>query len=60
MSKWYDKKNCDFRKLQQERLDKINTHPTKLITQEQKRPTKLECIAELLKSLENVQKRFRE
>ena len=42
MSKWSDKKNCDFHKLQQERLDKINTHPTKLITQEQKRPTKLE------------------
>ena len=59
MSEWYDsqkKPNSDFRKLLQERLDKVNPR-RKLTAEEKRRLSKLEVIAAKLKHGENVQNR---
>ena len=59
MSEWYDsqkKPNSDFRKLLQERLNKINPR-RKLTAEEAKRLAKLEALADKLKHGENVQNR---
>jgi len=57
MSEWYDsqkKPNGNFRKLLKERIDIANPRRT-LTTQEQRRLSKLEAIAEKLRRGENVQ-----
>jgi hypothetical protein len=59
MSEWYDnqkKPASNFRKLLQERLDKVNPR-RKLSAEEEKRLSKLEAIAAKLKRGENVQNR---
>ena len=59
MSEWYDnqkKPSGDFRKLLQERIEKSNPR-RKLISEEIKRLTKLEALADKLKRGENVQNR---
>ena len=59
MSEWYNikkKPSSNFRKLLQERLDKVNPRRT-LTVEEAKRLSKLEAIAEKLKRGENVQNR---
>ena len=59
MSEWYDnekKANSNFRKLLQERLDKVNPL-RKLARYETTKLAKLEEIAERLKRGENVQNR---
>ena len=59
MSEWLDnhkKTNCNFLKLLQERIDKVNPR-RKLTTVETKRLNKLEGITEKLKRGENVQNR---
>ncbi|ABM04644.1 hypothetical protein Ping_2942 [Psychromonas ingrahamii 37] len=59
MSEWYDnqkKPASNFRKLLQERLDKVNPR-RKLSAEEEKRLSKLEAIAVKLKRGDNVQNR---
>ena len=59
MSEWYDnqkKPASNFRKLLQERLDKVNPH-RKLSAEEERRLSKLEAIVAKLKRGENVQNR---
>ena len=59
MSEWYDnrkKPNSNFRKLLRERIEKANPR-RKLTTEEAKRLTKLEALADKLKRGENVQNR---
>jgi hypothetical protein len=60
MSEWYDsqaKPSSTFRKLLQERLDKVNPRRTELTTEEAKKLAKLEGITEKLKRGENVRNR---
>lgn len=57
MSEWYDnqkKQSSNFRKLLQERTDKVNPR-RELTTEETKRLNKLEGISDKLKRGENVQ-----
>jgi Fe-S-cluster formation regulator IscX/YfhJ len=59
MSKWYDsqkKTSRNFRKALQERIEKTNPRRT-LTAEESKHLSKLEAIADKLKSGENVQNR---
>lgn len=59
MSEWYNsqkKPNSNLRKLLQERIEKANPSRN-LTTEEAKRLSKLETIAEKLKRGENVQNR---
>ena len=59
MSEWFDsqkKTNGDFRKLLQERIEKANPR-CELTTEETKRLSKLEGIADKLRSGKNVQNR---
>jgi len=59
MSEWYDnrkKPNINFRKLLRKRIEKANPR-RKLTTEEAKRLTKLEALADKLKRGENVQNR---
>jgi hypothetical protein len=59
VSEWYNSKKKptgNFRKLLQERLDKVNPLRT-LTVEEAKRLSKLEAMAEKLKRGENVQNR---
>ena len=59
MSEWFDsqkKPSSDFRKVLQERIDKANPR-CNLTTEEAKRLSKLETIAEKLRRGENVQNR---
>ncbi len=58
MSEWYDsqkKQSGNFRKLLQERLEKVNQRLQKLTKEEATKPAKLEAIAVRLKRGENVQ-----
>ena len=60
MSEWFDsqkKTNGDFRKLLQERIEKANPR-CELTTEETKRLSKLEGIADKLRRGENVQNRL--
>ena len=60
MSEWFanqKKPSSNFRKLLQERLDKVNPR-RKLATDEATKPAKLKGIAEKLKRGENVQNRW--
>ena len=59
MSEWYDNQkqtSSNFRKLLQERIEKTNPRRI-LTTEESKRLSKLEAIADKLKRGENVQNR---